>query len=194
MTDNTVRPAADLKKAIQQWGQRGSKWVKEGQTLALEVLAHIEAHGDVTVAATLFLSIPKGAKATAMAQFLVAFGKLRINDGDNAKEVPFLFDKSKSTDLSGAKETPWYEFQPDKPLVELFDVQAAAVAFLKRLRKQAAEAKTVEHGKLLDALAAVIEPPAIPKAENPAQDAQEGAQTGAGDDPLAGVAVGEALL
>lgn len=194
MTEKSVRSTADLKKAIQQWGLRGSKWVKDGQTLALEVLAHIEAHGDVTVANSLYLAIPKGAKASAMAQFLVAFGKLKVNDGDNAKEVPFLFDKSKSTDLAGAKETPWYEFQPDKPLVELFDVQAAAVAFLKRLRKQAKEAQTVEHGALLDALAAVIEPPAVPEAEKPAQDAQEGPESGAGGDPLAGVAAGEAAL
>lgn len=190
MTDKAVRSAADIKKDIANWGTRGTKWVKDGQNLALEVLGHVEAHGDVTVANSLYLAIPKGAKASAMAQFLVAFGKLKVNDGDNAKEVPFLFDKSRTTDLAGAKETPWYEFQPEKPLVELFDVQAAAVAFLKRLRKQAKDARTVEHGALLDALAAVIEPPAVPAAEK----AQEAPESAPGGDPLAGVAAGEAPL
>jgi len=163
-----MRTAAEMKKDHKNWGTRGTKWVKDGQTYALEVLGHVDKHGDSTVADSLVAAMPKGTKRNGMIEFMLAFGKLIVHPGADAKQGKFFaFSKEKSTDLAAAAKKPWYDFQPDTPPIEVFDAQAATISALLKIVSTAGKAKSVEHGDALAkvlALLAELAPDAAPAA------------------------------
>ena len=138
--------AIDLSiKSIQS---RGQKLDKDIQITAASCLNHIELHGDVTLFNRLFLAMPKGSRKTALTQWGIAFGKLSANAGDNKKEAPFLYDKSKDTNLAEALANPWYDFAPEKAPDEVFDVIKA----LHGLLTKAGKANSVKGADLLEKL------------------------------------------
>lgn len=163
-----MRTAAEMKKDHKNWGTRGTKWIKDGQTYALEVLGHVDKHGDSTVADSLVANMPKGTKRNGMIEFMLAFGKLIVHPGADPKQGKFFaYAKDKSTDLAAAAKTPWFEFQPDAPVVEVFDAQAATISALRKIVANAGKAKSVEHGDALakvQALLAELAPDEAPAA------------------------------
>lgn len=131
-----------LNKAIDVWGRGLSKAMNEGQKLALSALAHLEKCGDIGPANRLLLAMPKGTKTSSMAGYLLAFGALKANDGEDKKEKPFLYDKTKTTRLEAAYEQHWTEFGKEPAVDEVFDLQKALAALLRKANKAAA----VTHG------------------------------------------------
>jgi hypothetical protein len=79
--------------------------------------------------------MPKGSRKTALTAWGLAHGKLQANAGDNKKDAPFLFDKSKETKLDEAAGNPWYDFAPDKAPDEMFDVIKALNVLLVKAGK-----------------------------------------------------------
>lgn len=153
-----IKDQAALTKAIDAWGKRGKKWLVEGQHLAMSALSILAEHGDIMPANRLYLAMPKGSKTGAMAEWLLAFGALRPNDdAANAKTKPFLYEKGKATDLAGGAKKPWFEFQPEPAIVEVFDAQAATIKALQSIIKQAAKAQTVTHSEVLERLTALCD-------------------------------------
>lgn len=130
-----IEDAGKIAVAIVGIGKAGLKLDNEIQLVGLSVLNHAEKHGDVTLINKLYLALPRGARKAAMTQWLVAFGKVAANTGDNKKEAPFVYDKTKTTDLAGASQTPWFDFAPDKAPDACFDIAAAVAALLKRASK-----------------------------------------------------------
>lgn len=169
---SNTRQAAEIAKDIASWQKRGVKWTKDGQALGLEILAHIEAHGDVTLADKMVLGMPKGTKRNALVEWMLAFGKLKLRETSSTSQV-FHLDRGRNTDLDGAKKKPWYEFSPEPPLVTVFDAQAATIAAIDKLLKasEAKSIKTVHHAEVLDRLRAMREE-LVPTAEadDPAGD------------------------
>jgi hypothetical protein len=168
------RKAADIIADIAKWGKRGETWTKDGQKLGMEVLGHVEAHGDVTVANKLVAAMPKGTKRAAMIEWCVAFGKLDLHPKQDTKNgVFFAHSKDKTTDLVGAAKTPWTEFQPDPEIITVFDAQAAAIAAIDKLVKasKGKDIQTVHHTEVLDRLVALRNELAPQAAEEPAGNA-----------------------
>lgn len=130
-----IEDSGKITAAINAIAKSGNKLDLDIQLVGLSVLNHAELHGDVTLINKLYLALPRGTRKTAMTQWLVAFGKVVANTGDNKKEAPFSYDKTKATDLAGASQTPWFDFAPDKAPDALFDVQAAVASLLRRASK-----------------------------------------------------------
>ena len=140
-----ITDAAELTKAIDAWTARGTKWVKDGQLLALSALQRLHDHGDIGPANRLQATMPKGTKSGSMAAYLLAFGALSANVGQDKAEKPFLFDKARAdkqggvkADMAGAMACAWEtcgkaEQAPD----EVFDVAKALDALLARAMKAA---------------------------------------------------------
>ena len=142
---------ADLNKAIDNWGTRGSKWTKDGQVLAMAALRLHAASGDIGPVNRLFLAMPKGTKSAAMAEWIITHCGMVANTGEDKKTKPFLHDKERASDEAAGAKNPWYSFQPEKTPDQVFDVLAAVQAIIKK----ASKAETVEHGDLLAQLAAM---------------------------------------
>lgn len=137
--------AADLKKEIGLIEVAGKKLDERIQTAALSVLFHVDAHGDVTVAAALFNALPKGARKNALAEWFMACGKMALNqDPATKKDLPFLYDKERTTDFDKGIANPWYTFKPEVPVDQAFDFQGQLQALIKRAQSAQKAGKEVK--------------------------------------------------
>lgn len=150
MTIKIITDQAELTKAIDAWGKQGQKWTKLGHDLAMSALHRLADHGDIGPANRLYSAMPKGTKSSAMAEWLLTFGKLAPNDGDDKKAKPFVYAKDKTMNLADAEKKPWYEFKPEPTVLECFDVQAAIRAFIKATEAKAAKAQASTGLELLE--------------------------------------------
>lgn len=122
--------------------KRGKLLDNDIQTAALSAINHAELHGDIGFVNRLYLSMPAGSRKAALTEWLVHHGKVQANAGENKKEMPFLFDKQRTTDMAGGLANPWFTFKLDKAPDEVFDIVGAMHQLLKRAQ-----------GKNVDALA-----------------------------------------
>ena len=173
----------ELKDKVDNWVARGKKWTVEGQTLGLAILGHIEQHGDVTIANRLLTGMPKGTKRNAMAEWLLAFGKLQLNDNKAAAATsPLAYAKDKITNIAGAAQKPWFDFQPEKEIAEMFDIQKAVTGLLQRAEKAA----SVNDTGLLAALQQLVKEHTEAQAEGGDTSSNETSENGLPvADPLA---------
>lgn len=152
-------------KTLKMIGTTGVKLDGMIQECGLFALEHAEAHQDLCHVNGLYNALPKGTRKSALTGWLLAFGKVKANTGKDKAERPFAFDKEKETDLDGAAETPWFEFKPDAAPDEVFDLQKAMMALLKKARKLKADGKQIAHAEML----AELEKAATPKVVETAQ-------------------------
>lgn len=143
--------AAAIQKAITSIATRGAKLDADIQHAGLSVLAHIQAHGDYTLAERLVTAMPKGARKLALVEWMLAFGQVRkLEKGatDNAAIAEghiFAYDKARKTNMEGAAAMPWTEFKKEADVLTAFDAQAAVAAVLKRLSAASKGGLTIEH-------------------------------------------------
>lgn len=113
------------------------------QSVGVDVLEHFEQHKDTGVVNRYFKAIPKGIRTTAVASWLLAHGALAVNlDKEAAKTSPFVYDKTKVTSAAAAAEDNWTTHKPEPTLVEVFDLQQAVRALIKK----AASASSIKGG------------------------------------------------
>ena len=108
-----------LRKEFTLIAGAGKKLDARIQVAGLSVMSHIDQHGDVTVATSLinelFGALSKGHRKAAMVEWLVKYGKVKLNvDEATKKTQPFLYDKAATTDLQGACDEPWFDCKPEK--------------------------------------------------------------------------------
>lgn len=130
---------------IKTIANRGAALDKLIQSTGLDVLKHIEEHGEVSLACKLFLAMPNGSRRNSLAHWLLSYGKVKLNvdaKGKSDKAIPFAYAKDKTTDLEGAKGKAWYDAKKEKSLDEEFNLDDSLGRFLKTV------AKAVEQGKL----------------------------------------------
>ena len=151
---------ADIEYAIQIIKAKGEQFDLAVQEVQLSVLHHADLHGDITLFEGLFNALPKGSRRNALAEHAVKYGKILINmdaDPKKRKAKPFLYDKSKTTDLVGAQAEPWFEMSPEKPVDMAFDFQAQLLALLKKADKAANDPlKSFQGRELLEAARKLI--------------------------------------
>lgn len=127
-----------ISKAIASITTRGKKLDADIQHCALSILAHVEAHGNVTLVNDLYNGMPKGSRKAALTEWLLKFGKVVANTDPASKKLkPFLHDKTRTTNLVGAVETPWFEFKPDVAPDVSFDYYAMLMAVMAKGEKAA---------------------------------------------------------
>lgn len=156
-----MRTQKQILAAIQHIAITGKGLDQAVQSVGLDVLLHVDQHGEVSLANKLLKALPKGARAKALADWFQRFGKIAVNtDKATAKEFPLVFDKARTTDVELAASTPWYTCRQDKPLSVEFDFAGQLASLIKRA--QAAQAKGL-HVKGAEQLAALqIHVPSVP--------------------------------
>jgi hypothetical protein len=95
----------------------------------------------------LYLGVSKGVRKAALTSWLLAHGSIVANTEGNKKEKPFNFTKDKVTNVAAALADPWFAHKPDSNPDEVFDLQKAIAAIIKK-----AEGKELVNGQLLPEL------------------------------------------
>lgn len=159
MAAKIIVGTAAIDKAIKSIAGRGAKLDGDIQLAGLSVLAHIEAHGDTTLADRLYAAMPKGARRLALAEWMLAFGKveaLQANNPEHKERIAsgqvFGYAKLKKTDMQGAEDKKWFDMRKEAAPAEAFDVQAAVQSLLKRIQTAQAKGVKLEHAEKLDEL------------------------------------------
>lgn len=133
-----------MDKAIKSIVGRAAKLDKDIQEVALSALHHNEQHQDVVFVNRLYMALGKGHRKSALTEWFLMFGRVVANEDAKTKaDKPFLYAKDKVTDLTGAAAKPWYECKKEPLPDEVFDVQKAFTALLKKVDTALKEGKQV---------------------------------------------------
>lgn len=137
---------ADLNKAIDGLIKQVASVQVAIQTVGVQALMHLKAHGDNGPVNRLFIGLGKGVRKQALGSWLIAHGALEVNTAaDTRKTMPLKYTKAKQTDPEAAMQDPWYEHLPEKDISDIFDLQKAIHGILQR-----AQGKTIQlHGKTM---------------------------------------------
>jgi hypothetical protein len=150
-----------LGKAINANAKSAKKVDETWQVLALSAIAvfggdgteECKGTGNVFYINLVYKSLGKGARHQAMTGWLLAFGGVKANTGENKAETPFIKDANKKVDFEKASATPWYEFAPSKKPDEVLDYFSLLMKVVKRSAK---EDQTVKGGELRSEVAALL--------------------------------------
>lgn len=141
---------ASIRHVIAAITAAGAKLDAVIQDAALSVIYHIEVHGDVTLACELYNGMPKGSRKLALAEWMLAFGKVEANTDDKTKKaLPFVHSKAKTTNMRGAAEKPWFDFKPEPTVDQAFDFQKLLMGLLSKADKAAQGDKEIVGAELL---------------------------------------------
>lgn len=142
--------SANIRHAIAGITAMGAKLDAVIQDAALSVIWHVEKHGDVTLVCELYNGMPKGSRKLALAEWLLAFGKVEANvDAKTKAALPFTFAKDKETKLDMAIAKPWFDFKPEAPVDLAFDFQKLLMGLLNKAGKAAQSDKEIIGADLL---------------------------------------------
>lgn len=156
-----MRTQKQILTAIQHIAITGKGLDQAVQSVGLDVLQHVDQHGEVSLANKLLKALPKGARAKALADWFQRFGKIAVNtDKATAKEFPLVFDKARTTDVEQATTTPWYTCRQDKPLAVEFDFAGQLASLIKRAQAAQAKGLPIKGAEQLAALQ--IQVPSVP--------------------------------
>ena len=116
---------------------------------ALSVLWHIDTYGDIRIADKLVDAVVAARYSDyAIKSWLVSFGKLSYED------KKFSYDKTKTTNLVGAKEHPFWKFTPEAPAkpLDLQSVLDSIMRQIKKVKKAREDGTEILHPELLEKL------------------------------------------
>lgn len=151
MTLKLITDVKELDKAIVAWGTKGKKWAEEGHMLAMSALTAMSKHNDIGPVNRLYLAMPKGTKSSAMVAWLLAYGAIVANEGEDKADKPLKYTKDKEYKLTEAGKDPWFNFKPEPKADEVFDLAKAVEGIIKK-----AQGKELVHGELLTGLQGLV--------------------------------------
>lgn len=140
----TTKTTKQIETAIKSIAQRGATLQQDIQDTGLDVLAHIDQHGEVSLLNKLFLALPVGQRRDSFVVWATSFGKCSINSHKETRETrPFIFSKIAETDLEGAAQMKWYEAKRAADPLDVFDVSKALAGILKKVSKAQQEGRKI---------------------------------------------------
>ena len=132
---------------IQSIAKRATTLRTDIQAVGIDIIRHIEEHGEVSLANQLYLAIGNGGHKAALGQWFLNYAKVSANSNPKTKdERPFLFKAEKVTDVESAMINKWYDAVKAPELDKLFDLHAAIEALLKKATKADSEGKLLVTG------------------------------------------------
>ena len=132
---------------IQSIAKRSTTLRADIQAVGIDIIRHIDEHGEVSLANQLYLAIGNGGHKAALGQWFLNYAKVSANSNPKTKdEKPFLFKAEKVTDVESAMINKWYDAVKAPELDKLFDLHAAIEALLKKATKADAEGKLLVTG------------------------------------------------
>lgn len=130
-----MRTAKEITASINSIKLAGQKLDDKIQSVALEVLEHIEEHKEASLACKLYQAMPKGARKNALVAWFLEFGAIKVNTGKTKDDIPLVFAKDTATDITGATANPWFNFKKEKAPSEEFDFDKALASLIKKAKK-----------------------------------------------------------
>lgn len=131
---------------IKTIAKRGASLDKLIQTTGLDILKHIDEHGEVSLACKLFKAMPKGSRRNALAAWFIDHGKIKAqSDKTKSAEFPFVYDGSKATNLERATEKPWFGYRKERDVADEFSLDAAIAAFRAKIQRAIDKGQLEEH-------------------------------------------------
>lgn len=149
-----ITDQVELAKEIKSLAGRAKKLDKDFQMAALSAIAVFQQHGNVFYINAVYGALGKGARHVAMTAWLLEFGGVSANEGENKATTPFIKDKNKTVNMEAGAKTPWYDMKPSKKPDEVVDLLKLTLAVIKKAQ---GEGKTVQHGAMLVELQALTE-------------------------------------
>lgn len=165
-TNNAIIQDGDkLNAQIKSLATRAAKLDKEFQVAVLSAVWHFgvrtngagELIGDVGYINRTYNALGKGARHVAMTAWLLQYGGVMANTGEDKKVAPFVKDKSKKVDLVGGVKQPWYTMKPSKKPDEVLDLLKLTLAVIEKASKAQEAGKNLEHAAMLGKLQAIAE-------------------------------------
>lgn len=123
-----------LNRKIDALGKRNASVEGDIQELGLACMAHCEQHGD-TMPMNRLMNVLRRTQHQAFLEWALSFGRFQKNPNKATKDAqPVVYDKSRTTDVQGATDKPWFMFADDKAkaVSKAFDFQAAVMVLLKK--------------------------------------------------------------
>lgn len=157
-----IKDGKELDSAIKSIKGRAAKLDRDIQQAALSAIWHFgvrenekgELIGDVGFINRLYLALGKGARHVALTEWLLQFGGVEANTGQNKDTTKFIKCKGKRVDMEGATKTPWYDMKPSKEPDQVVDMLKVLMAAIK---KGQGGDKQIEHGEILADLRAIAD-------------------------------------
>lgn len=147
---------AQILGQIKTIGNRGVGLDKLIQETALAVVAHMAEHKEASLACKLYLAMPKGSRALALAHWFHKFGSVTVNKGSDHKTIPFKFNMEGTVDLEGGRNKAWFDCKKERDLKdEQFDLDAKLYALQAYIRKAQESGKVTEVDPRIAALLAL---------------------------------------
>jgi hypothetical protein len=132
---------------IQSIAKRATTLRVDIQAVGIDIIRHIDEHGEVSLANQLYLAIGDGGHKAALGQWFLNYAKVSANSNPKTKdERPFLFKAEKVTDVESAMINKWYDAVKAPELDKLFDLHAAIEALLKKATKADSAGKLLVTG------------------------------------------------
>lgn len=145
-----MRTIKQCNAAISQIKITGKGFDEAVQSVALDILQHVQQNREVSLAIKLLAALPKSSRGKALADWFQRFGMIEVNlDKATAKEFPLVFNKEGKTDLEGAVKMPWFKCKKDAPLAVEFDFAGKLSALLKHAAQAQKDGLTVKGAELL---------------------------------------------
>lgn len=158
-----AKSSAQLNKQFAFITRAGAKLDAFIQDTAIDTLEHFAEHNDARMVDRLYLALPNGARHAAMGEYILRYFAVVANtDPATKKERPFLNAPDKVNDIDGAKSDKWFNCKPSQSPDQLFDLQAAVRALLKKAAKSACMV-----GGNADSLKALAAAAGIPESDVP---------------------------
>lgn len=141
MTAKFITDIKEFKAACASITKRGLKLDHDIQHAALSAANQVALHGNTMYVNMLYLALQRGARKSAMTEWLLKYAGVMANTEASKKEMPFKFDKERAVDLAGGALEPWYDCKPDAEPDQSFDVIAALRAVIKKAQGKNVDAK-----------------------------------------------------
>lgn len=145
-----------IEAAITAIGHAASAVQNDIQQVGLAVIAHIEKHGEVSLAVKLVNALPEGQRRDSLVQWFLSYSKAGLNKDKASKaQRPLVFDGEKETDIEGATATPWFKAKKaGNPYTDALDVQKEVKRLLKRIGDASAKGRSIVGADMIQAIRA----------------------------------------
>ena len=124
-----------LNALINSIASRGKKLDNDIHRAGVNVIYHIDQHGDITIAEKLIESMPKSSRRKALILWLIDNSKLAYSED----EKKYVYDKTKKTNLERAIETPFWEYTQEVKPISPVDLEKRIESLIKQAEKALAD-------------------------------------------------------
>lgn len=138
-----IKGAVEIKAGIVSMAGRYKKADMFLHKVACSILAHIDAHHEVSLANHLLENMPKSVRSVAMIEWVLAYGKCVWDD----EEQKFVHASQKATLLKEAMLKPFWDFKPPEKYRPV-DLNAEIARVLKKAAERATSDKRTDKDQI----------------------------------------------